>query len=159
VEVLLGVIETVEHCSGKLAVFVIGDNPVDVIVIHWIAIDPERAGIDVWDTHVVSSAKLACDIIPRALTVADAPVLWVDPMPDEITGSKLGIVASQPRRIPRAGIGSGPGCDDTDHLGVWDHFIVLTDDDPIGIDKHADPVLVGVDLELRDDMEAETPAQ
>jgi len=91
--------------------------------------------------------------------VADAPVLWVDPVPHEVAGSKLGVVAFQPLRIPRAGIGSSPGCDDTDHLGVWDHFIVLTDDDPVGIDEHADPVLAGVDPELWDDMEAETPAQ
>ena len=87
------------------------------------------------------------------------PVLEeLDPVTDEPIGPRLGVVVLQE-------LGGGwfvdvasPGCDLRDHRSERDHVTVLIHDDPVGIDEHADPVLVGVDPELRDDMEAEAPA-
>ena len=81
----------------------------------------------------------------------------LNPKPDEVTGSKLSIVAIQPLRVPLACISSSTRRDNTDHLSERDHVIVLVDDDPVGIDEHADPVLVGVNSNFRDNMEAEAP--
>jgi hypothetical protein len=88
-----------------------------------------------------------------------APVLEeLDPVTDETVRAWFCMVVLQE-------LGSGwfvdvasPGCDLRDHLSKRDNVTVLIHDDPVGIDEHADPVLIGVDPELRDDMEAEAPA-
>lgn len=53
---------------------------------------------------------------------------------------------------------ASPGCDLRDHFSERDHVTVLIHDDPVGIDEHADPVLVGVDTHLGHNVEAEAPA-
>ena len=82
----------------------------------------------------------------------------LDPVTDETVRTRFRVVVLQE-------LGGGwlvdvasPGCDLRDHRSERDNVTVLIHDDPVGIDEHTDPVLVGVDTHLGHNVEAEAPA-
>ena len=82
----------------------------------------------------------------------------LDPVTDEPVRTRFRVVVLQE-------LGGGwfvdvasPGCDLRDHRSERDNVTVLIHDDPVGVDEHTDPGLVGVDTHLGHNVEAEAPA-
>ena len=113
------------------------------------------------DAHVVSSAKLACDVVPRALTIADTAVfaLVVQAVSVESVGAGLRAILLHELIGPSDFTFASSSRDDAQHLSVLDLTPILIDDESIWLDEHADPIIEIIDPELRDDVEAEAPAQ